>query len=526
MQSISPNKKLFQFINIVIIGFSIYFFGWMFVYKLGLNTLSVQSEDTLPALIMPVSIILDHTIYADKYYPEILKKYPQPDDKDFKKGSVPFYFKKIVVNDNLDLALNMNTKDDPSKKVAQLARQTVHYVSAFPIMTGILAVPVYYVPLSLGLVPNWENLIVWSHVASALIVAVSGGFFYLLVRYGFDVSESESELLSYIYMFGTINFALISQSLWQHGTLQLFVILALIFLQKAIKEGNKLFNLFFMGFFLGFAILSRPTSILIIPFLYILVIEKLSDISYNHFSKFKISTVFALIKGLIAPTISLLVGLVPAALFFAFYNQTYFGDVSNQGYASQLFSGWLSKFPEGFLGLWLSPSKGILVFSPIFIFSVLSLYFITKVGGFKKNLNFLVFFGIVIVHTIVMGLWKHWYGGWSFGYRMASDVIPFLVLLLIPVLRVPKFPQIKPFFILLTLASVVIQIYGMVFFDGIWHAAYDRGFSNTKWLWSVTDSQFAFDARRVLVKLKILEKACPQCVPVAGSAFPDLDFAK
>ena len=141
-------------------------------------------------------------------------------------------------------------------------------------------------------------------------------------------------------------------------------------------------------------------------------------------------------------------------------------------------------------------------------------------------LNFLVFFGIVIVHTIVMGLWKHWYGGWSFGYRMASDVIPFLVLLLIPVLKIPKFSQIKPFFIILTLVSVVIQIYGMIFFDGIWHAAYDKGFTDTKWLWSVTDSQFAFDARRVLVKLKILEKACPQCVPVAGSAFPDLDFAK
>jgi hypothetical protein len=53
----------------------------------------------------------------------------------------------------------------------------------------------------------------------------------------------------------------------------------------------------------------------------------------------------------------------------------------------------------------------------------------------------------------------------------------------------------------------------MIFFDGIWHNAYDKGFEDTSWLWSIRDSELAFNIRRVLVKLGLLERACPQCLP-------------
>jgi len=41
---------------------------------------------------------------------------------------------------------------------------------------------------------------------------------------------------------------------------------------------------------------------------------------------------------------------------------------------------------------------------------------------------------------------------------------------------------------------------GVIFYDGIWHAAYDDGFRETAWLWSLKDSEVAFNIRRVLVK--------------------------
>jgi len=64
--------------------------------------------------------------------------------------------------------------------------------------------------------------------------------------------------------------------------------------------------------------------------------------------------------------------------------------------------------------------------------------------------------------------------------------------------------------------SVMVQISGIVFFDGVWHAAYDKGFKNTAWLWSIKDSEAAFNMRRVLVKAGLLDKACEVCAMKAA----------
>ena len=50
----------------------------------------------------------------------------------------------------------------------------------------------------------------------------------------------------------------------------------------------------------------------------------------------------------------------------------------------------------------------------------------------KNKGLFRLFVAIIFIHLLVVGMWKQWYGGWAFGYRMASDVIPFMILLLIP----------------------------------------------------------------------------------------------
>jgi len=61
------------------------------------------------------------------------------------------------------------------------------------------------------------------------------------------------------------------------------------------------------------------------------------------------------------------------------------------------------------------------------------------------------------------------------------------------------------------LISIAIQTSGLAFFDSIWHNAYDTGFKNTRWLWSIQDSEAAFNIRRLMVKIKILDKACDKC---------------
>ena len=456
-----------RFFAVVLISFLVYFVSWFVVYSLGINKLAIQSEDTVPAMFLPVTLLKEGTFYANTYYDLILHRFPNPEDKNFDKDLVPFYFKKVGNN----------------------------YVSAFPVITPFLAIPVYLSLIVLNLPVTFNNLIILSHISSSLILAFTGGFFYLLL-------QKHRLLLTFIFLFSSVNFSLISQALWQQGSLQLFLILGLLFLLNFLKSSNDnnkstYINIFLSSLFFGFAVLSRPTAVLYLPFLFLLIVSKFTKDYKLVFYKL----------------LTYILGFVPPAVFFIWYNNVFYKSIENQGYASQFFSGWLSKFPEGFLGTWLSPSKGILIYSPVFIFSILGLIVVLKRKKWQEDLQFLIFGCIVIVHTLVLGRWKHWYGGWSFGYRMSSDIIPFLVLLLVPYLNSELFLKTKKLFYLSIVISTLIQAFDIVFFDGIWHAAYDKGFKNTSWLWSIKDSEAVFNIRRILVKLGLLNKACPKCMP-------------
>jgi len=458
LKSIYLMKKFFA---IVIIAWVAFFGGWFVVYKTGINTPAIQSEDTIPAIILPVTVIRESTLYADTYYKAIIEKYPHPDDKKYLKGLVPFYFRKVGE----------------------------HYISAFPIMAGLLSVPVYLIPLLLHVDVTWDNLTILSHLSASLIVALSGGFFYLLLRK--LIEGKKAVLLTAIYLFATVNFAMVSQSLWQHGSVQLFTILSLLFL---FKGAGRTRDVFIAGVFLGLAILSRPTAGILLPFFILLAVY----VRQKEMLNIKLSA--GSVLDVVKPAMVLIVGLLPSMLFFLWYNATYFGTVANQGYAGQVGGNWLTPFPQGFLGLWFSPSKGILVYSSVSIFSLVGFALSIK-NGIKKNLVYFIFMSIIITHTLILGAWKHWYGGYSFGYRMASDIIPFLILLLIPYLKSSIFIKTKKLFYATIIVSILFELMGLAFFDGIWHGTYDKGFWQQSWLWSIQNSELVFNIRRLLVKL-------------------------
>lgn len=463
-----------RFLFLYLLFFGVYFFGWLFVYKTDINVLAIQSEDTLPAIFLPVSIIKDKTFYVDNYYSMLVSKYPHPDDKNQTKGLTPYYLRKVS-----------NPKTGTS-----------HYVSAFPVMAGIVSLPIYFFPLILGLPVNWENLVIISHIASSFIVSLSGVFFYLLARK--FVNKRAATFLSFIFIFGTVNFAMISQSLWQHGVLQLFTIISLIFLFK-FRETLNLRYIFWFGFFAGFSIISRPTAVIAVFYLFLLLLL----FSSKKFWDISASIKLVNFKFLAKPVLFFVLGLIPAVSFFVWYNNHYFFSFANQGYFVQAGKNWLTPFPFGFLGIWFSPSKGILVYSPVFMFVFLSVYLVFKNYKAEEKFTYFMFFCIVLSHTLILGSWKHWYGGYSFGYRMASDVIPFLCLLLIPYLKSYLHEKTKFLFYFLVILSVFIEFMGLAFFDGVWHGTFDKGFWNQSWLWDIKNSELIFNLRRILVKFNL-----------------------
>lgn len=446
-------------LKLLLFSWCVFFLGWLIVYKTGINQLAIQSEDTLPAMFLPLTILRSETLYADEYYPMIVARYPHPDDKKYVKGLTPFYLKRVGT----------------------------HYVSAFPIITGMLVLPVYTVPLLFGIVWSWESIIAVSHIAAALIISLSGCFLYLLIRNIYPGSRRDGVLLTLSFLFATVNFASISQALWQHGTLELFTILGLFYL---FKTPGKISNIFWSGLFLGFAVISRPTAALPFAILGVFIL-----------ARYKINGALRYAWGSLFP-----------ALFFIYYNTVYYGSISNQGYASQIFDSWRTPFYLGFAGIWLSPSKGLLIYSPIFFFSILGAWLVWKKPGLFKNLDitlFRIFAVIVFLHTLIIGMWKHWYGGWAFGYRMASDIIPYLILLLIPYMQSPYYVKTKRLFYLAFAWSVGIELMGLAFFDGVWHAAYDRGPKDQSWLWSLANSEIVFNIKRLLLKVHLIKPFLP-----------------
>ena len=157
-----------NFFRIVFFSVIIFFFSWLIPYKTGVNKLAIQSEDTLPAMFIPFSILKEGHIFLDSYYDILINRYPHPDDKKQEKGLVPYYLRKTEAG---------------------------HFVSAFPIITPLLALPIYFFPVILGVSASWENVEILASFSSSFIVAFSGGFFYLLLKKHFFQEEDSSVTL-------------------------------------------------------------------------------------------------------------------------------------------------------------------------------------------------------------------------------------------------------------------------------------------------------------------------------------------
>jgi hypothetical protein len=84
----------------------------------------------------------------------------------------------------------------------------------------------------------------------------------------------------------------------------------------------------------------------------------------------------------------------------------------------------------GVYGLLLSPSRGLLVYAPIFLMSFWGLYLGIR-GGERAAWLFL---SAAAILTFAPSLkWHFWWGGATFGPRLMVDAAPFLTLLMVPV---------------------------------------------------------------------------------------------
>ena len=343
------------------------------VYNLNLREIS--SQDTIPARVLPVEVLREHRLDLDRYFrDEQLRAHP------------PYWVQHVGG----------------------------HYVSSYPPLPGLLALPIYVLPVTFLDGDSWPLINALAKVSASLFAALSVLFVYLAAR---ELGEPASALgVAVIYAFGTPTWSVASQGLWGHGPAQLGLAASIYGVLRGERTGGRAW-LGVAGLASGVTVASRPTSGVMAAALTLYVLRRRLGGGAAYLAAF---------------------GAVAAGL--AAYNLALFGSLQG-GYAElnrthaqyhAMAGPWETPLGTGILGLLGSPSRGLLVYSPVLTFAFAGAFLTLwrrrgglwpyLAGGFAGTLLLLAKFSV-------------WWGGHSFGPRLLSDVLPALTLFLVPVWR-------------------------------------------------------------------------------------------
>jgi hypothetical protein len=424
------------------------FLGVVFIYNLNGRTLG--AGDTIPASYIPLSILREF---------------------DFDLNEFPFLYEPELP--------------------WFLQRINGRIVSAYPPWAGVLALPVYLLPVVGGLSPQSPLIHDLEKLAATLITAVS--VVLLLVALRRLTSEKIARCIAIVYAFGTSSFSSSSQALWQHGPSQLFLSLAIYWLVRGIDEPR--FSAY-AGFALASASICRPSNALIaIPIAAYVLLKRRDQV------------------------IGFILAALPPVLLFTVYNMHYNGSPFRTGFAvgmvdpsrlwglgAHLFS---TPLHEGLVAVLVSPSRGLFIYSPILLVSLVGMAMMWK-DPKQMLLKYLSLAPLPII--LLTAKWINWWGGGSYGPRLLADITPILCLFLYPAF---EWMRSRLFFKYITACLLVLSIglHGLrVFGGGDWNGHPNVDYHPER-LWSWVDSPPVYYGRNVVLdtyaKLKRLAVGFP-----------------
>ena len=316
-----------------------------------------------------------------------------------------------------------------------------HYASLFPIVTPVMITPLYVIPFLFN-IPNSELLqLVMSHIASALISALSVAFIYLACRY---ISNRKVALLSaLIFAFATSTWSISSQQLYAHGMTELLLAI-MIFLVIKNESNNTPWNIVFLGICSGLFFFNRPSdSMLLFPVIgYVL---------WYHREKIGHYLLAGFLSGL------------PFLVYNVLLFHNPFGGYSHIASRLSLDTTILSNY----LGLLFAPNRGLFVFTPILVLAIFGFWIIKDNN--KPFCRFLEGSIIAMALTVlVYASFDDWQGGEMYGPRYLTCVLPYLIVgLCIFFNTLAKKPQkihVMAIIGLLITFSVFVQCIGVFYY--------------------------------------------------------------
>lgn len=257
-------------------------------------------------------------------------------------------------------------------------------------------------------------------------LSVSLIFFIVLVL---TSSYVTSFVLTFVFAFASPHLSNHAGGLWSHN-ISVFLITFTLLLM-VLKSRYS----FVSSFALGLAYITRPTmslSVIGLSF-YFFLSRNMPD-----FIKFSFLGLLVFIA-------------------FLLFNSSIFGSYLPPYYSANRLS--LNTFGEAYLGQLISPNRGLIVFFPMVVFSL--------IGGFlafknKCDILYRILFIMVIGYSLLYAAFPHWWMGWSYGPRIYAELLPYLIVLMIPAIDLIKKYIIVRWIGLIFLAwSLFVQIAGV-----------------------------------------------------------------
>lgn len=397
------------------------------------NLREVSSQDTIPARILPVALIEARTFTLDMFFRDVPAGAPLP------------YW---------------------------VQRAHGHYVSGYPLLPALLALPIYFLPVRLLGGGSWVLLNVLAKLSASLIAALSVVAVYLAaVRLE---RERVALAVALVYGLGTATWSISSQGLWAHGPAALFLAVAIAGLLHADRH-PALLEL--TGVAAGLMLAARPATLFGAGALLALVL---------HRDRRRGGRALVLCAATVAP--------------FALYNLRTFGSLEG-GYArmhadfrADGWAGtWQTPLAEGLAGVLLSPSRGLFVYSPVLLLALLGLA--RGLRGSRDRALFGALAAGVAGEVLLVAKYSVWFGGASFGPRLLTEVVPAMALWLAPAWAwLEARPGRRALAAALFAASVGVQAIGAFYYPSPravdWNTA-PRDVPVTVRVWDWKDTQLA-----------------------------------
>lgn len=353
--------------------------------------------------------------------------------------------------------------------------------SLYPVVSQLLVAPLY-LPAVLWLDRNgWQQLQidraaeVMEKLSASLLAALASAIMYLVLRRD---GNRWSLPLALAFAFGTNTWMISSQALWQHGTGELLIALALLLaLARATPARTAV-----LGAVCLLMAANRPPDALIAGAIGLFIL----------WSRRRAAVWFFV--GAAVPLAALL-----------YYNLNFIGHIVG-GYAIRKNPNRAFFHPDwsGLLGLLISPARGLLVFSPFLVFVPVGLIQRLRMPATK---NLAIVLGLAALAQFLVYSQADWRAGVSWGPRWLTDLLPILVWMLAPAPLVLR-PFARGLLVLTMVASVAVQAIGAFWYTKVSdELLYAGGSASMSSAWDVGNIPFLTELRHPPARAELLYDA-------------------